>query len=229
MDYAFTNAINYVPLLLQVLLLYDIMCQYWVNFCRRISEVPAFLHLPENVSIKRGIGLFHVHGHVKQCFARYAPTFIRGAGNVDGEIIETLWNPLNHTASSARSMSWFHRQEYLDTHMGDSNWKKLVRISTFYKIISHFFATRSHAHVASTLSKKWQVANVQHKLADDDFLALSQSVGMERAAAWGQQEDEAQEARSDDVAAMDIFDVRDDKGSLYHHIYAIFSCDLTHP
>ena len=48
---------------------------------------------------------------------------------LDGEIIETLWSTLNYTASSARSMSWFHRQEYLDTHMGDSNWKKLINMS----------------------------------------------------------------------------------------------------
>ena len=124
------NAINYVPLLPYVLLLYDIMCQYWVNFRRRISDVNTVLSLPPDLKIKRGIGLFHVHGHVKECFARYAPTFIRGAGNVDGEIIETLWNPLNHTASSARSMSLYHRQEYLDAHMADSNWGKLIRIST---------------------------------------------------------------------------------------------------
>lgn len=92
-------------------------------------QVSDFLSLPRDLNVKRGIGLFHVHGHVKECFARYAPTFIRGAGNVDGEIIETLWSPLNHTASSARSMSWYHRQEYLDMHMGDSNWKKLVGMS----------------------------------------------------------------------------------------------------
>lgn len=125
-DYAFVNAINYIPLLVIVLLLYDVMCQYWIHFLSRISGVSQYLSLPEGTQIKRGIGLFHVHGHVKECFARYAPTFIQGAGNVDGEVIETLWNPLNHTASSARSMSWFHRQEYLDTHMGDSNWKKLT-------------------------------------------------------------------------------------------------------
>ena len=128
MDYAFVYAINYIAGLLVILMLYDIMCQFWVNFLKRIAEVPSFLILPSNVTIKRGIGLFHVHGHVKECFPRFAPTFIQGAGNIDGEIIETLWNPLNHTASSARSMSWHHRQEYLDAHMGDSNWKKLVTL-----------------------------------------------------------------------------------------------------
>lgn len=128
MDYAFVFAINYIPLLLTILMLYDIMCQFWVNFLRRIATVPDFLSLPASIQIKRGIGLFHIHGHVNECFPRYAPTFIPDAGMLDGEIVETLWNPLNHTASSARVMTWYHRQEYLDAHMGDSNWKKLVRI-----------------------------------------------------------------------------------------------------
>ena len=104
------------------------MCQYWKHFKRRIKEMPDFLSLPSGLKIKHGIGLFHVHGHVKECFARYAPTFIQGAGMIDGEVVETLWNPLNHTSSSARAMTWYHRQEYLDAHMGDSNWLKMVGI-----------------------------------------------------------------------------------------------------
>ena len=102
------------------------MCQYWKFFKHRIKEMADFLSLPAGIKIKKGIGLFHVHGHMKECFARYAPTFIRGAGMLDGEIVETLWNPLNHTSSSARAMTWHHRQEYLDVHMSDSNWLKLV-------------------------------------------------------------------------------------------------------
>ena len=128
MDYAFTNAINFILQTTIVLLIYDIVCQFIKNFRKRVDQVPEYLNIPENLQIKKAIGLFHVHGHVNQCFARYAPTFIRGAGMLVGEIIETLWSPLNHTASSARSMSWYHRQEYLDAHMGDSNWKKLTSI-----------------------------------------------------------------------------------------------------
>lgn len=131
MDYAFVNAINYIPFLLLLLMLYDIMCQYWVHFLERIDLCFPYLTLSNTLTIRRGIGLFHVHGHVKECYPRYAPTFIRGAGQVDGEVIETLWATLNHTASSSRTMSWFHRQEYLDAHMADSNWRKLVRMGVY--------------------------------------------------------------------------------------------------
>lgn len=112
------------------MLLYDIVCKFFANFEERRMELPDFLAIPISLQIKKAIGLFHVHGHVKQCFARYAPTFIQGSGMLAGEIIETLWSPLNHTASSARTMTWYHRQEYLDSHMGDSNWKKLTGMRT---------------------------------------------------------------------------------------------------
>ena len=39
----------------------------------------------------KGIGLFHVHGHKDECMPMFAMTYIPGAGNVDGEILETLW------------------------------------------------------------------------------------------------------------------------------------------
>lgn len=47
---------------------------------------------------------------------------------MDGEILETLWAPLNHISGSTRSMTAAHRREVLDSHLNDNNWKKLVRI-----------------------------------------------------------------------------------------------------
>ena len=82
----------------------------------------------EILQLMYGIGLFHVHGHATECYCRFAPSFIPGAGNVEGELIETLWDPLNQITGSTRTMTYFHRQETVDLHMNDSNWKKLTRI-----------------------------------------------------------------------------------------------------
>ena len=144
MDYAFVNAINFANETDTVMFIYDIVCKFMANFNERRMQLPEFLATPLGIKIKKAIGLFHVHGHVKECFARYAPTFIRGAGMLAGEVIETLWSPLNHTASSARTMTWYHRQEYLDSHMGDSNWKKWLGMcmsgcpSPFHSHITHY-------------------------------------------------------------------------------------------
>ena len=72
MDYAFLNAINYIPMIILILLLYDIMCQYWINFLFRtekVSTIPVLttlLKMRTDLNIKCGIGLFHVHGHMKE-------------------------------------------------------------------------------------------------------------------------------------------------------------------
>ena len=224
MDYAFVHAINHISALLAILLLYDIMCQFWVNFLKRIAEVPSFLTLPKGANIKRGIGLFHVHGHVKECFARFAPTFIQGAGTVDGEIIETLWNPLNHTASSARSMSWYHRQEYLDTHMGDSNWKKVIKISMFIYPRDEVIILIAFVCIAPTLLRKWAKANKDLEEATSNFVSLSSAVTSSNIDSWTTAEQSAQKERWDNTKAMDIFDVEDVEGisSMFNQSFRLY-------
>lgn len=131
MDYCLSEAMKYkMEGVRRVILHYDIMCQFWKNVQRRFQGNP-YLSFPKAVEILRAIGLFHVHGHVDECYARFAPTFIVGAGQVDGEVLETLWAVLNWTADSIRSMTTAHRRECLDDHMNNSNWKKLVGMGKY--------------------------------------------------------------------------------------------------
>ena len=128
-DYCVSESLKYnTEGLRRAVLYYDIMCQYSVHMVSRFANNP-YLELPTSLThIAKAIGLFHVHGHKDECFARYASTFIPGAGIVDGEIIETLWEPLNPIAPSARKASPEHRREIMDDHMNHSNWKKLTHI-----------------------------------------------------------------------------------------------------
>lgn len=131
MDYCVNSALKYnMDGIKRLILYYDLMCQYWKNFHRQF-EGNLFLVFPLDKEIKRAIGLFHVHGHIDPCFPRYAPNFIPGAGQVDGEILETLWAVLNNIHNSIRRMGEGHRRETLDDHMNDSNWKKLVGMGKF--------------------------------------------------------------------------------------------------
>ncbi|KAG2126562.1 uncharacterized protein EDB93DRAFT_1243825 [Suillus bovinus] len=74
-----------------------------------------------HLSLATEIGKFHLSAHKLACFARYSLNFIQGAGQIDGEILETLWAPFNKISPTARSMSQAHCQEVLDDHMRDSN------------------------------------------------------------------------------------------------------------
>ncbi|KAK7686643.1 hypothetical protein QCA50_010243 [Cerrena zonata] len=111
---------------------------------------------------------------------------------LDGEIIETLWSLLNYTAASARAMSWFHRQEYLDTHMCDSNWKKLIGM-------------------VLALFRKWENAVDQASESEQDFQSLCASVGQEKSKKWATEEADAQARRNEDPTAMDIFDIKEEE------------------
>ena len=128
MDYSICKALSYnmndIPV---ALIMYDIMCQYSVHFEERVKRGPE-LSIPSSLELRTGIGLFHIHGHQDSCLPHFSPSYIPGAKQIDGEIIETLWAPLNNVSRSIRGMSLSHRQEVLDAHMNHSNWKKLVRI-----------------------------------------------------------------------------------------------------
>lgn len=131
MDYVLHWILAYLNGLTCILVMYDVMCQYFTNLYRRFRDSPS-LTMPDGLTFMRGIGQFHVHGHIPPCFPRFSSNFIRGAGMQDGEIIETLWNKTNAISESTRGMSSAHRREVIDDTMNDSNWMKLTRISTSF-------------------------------------------------------------------------------------------------
>ena len=129
MDYSLSEALKSTNTngITHSLCIYDIMCQYHVNFHKRYANLDT-ISLPDRMKIIHAIGLWHVHGHKEECLYRFSTTYIPGIGIVDGEVLETLWSLLNRTSKSARGATTAHRAEILDDHMGDSNWKKTINI-----------------------------------------------------------------------------------------------------
>ena len=133
MDYSLSEALknSNVAGLSRIIVIYDIMCQYFKRLNARMEE-SQYITLPLGVAILHGIGLFHVGGHVWQCFSRFSPTFIAGAGQADGEILESLWSVLNEISPSTQNATHASRIETLDDHMGDSNFKKMLDIGSLF-------------------------------------------------------------------------------------------------
>ena len=138
-DYCLHRAIettNVSGRLDSVTLMYDIGCQYWVNFKRRNAET-----LP--MSIRHwdtAIGLFHVHGHKEACLYNFSSHFIPRSGIVSGEILESLWSVLNKISPSRRAASHASWAELLDDHLNDNNLKKILNIGMF-RLIPCFWYT----------------------------------------------------------------------------------------
>ena len=127
MDFTLFRATHYghMSLLPRLTLYYDIICQYGVHLVDRlrIKRIP----LPNYTTFLRGIGIWHVHGHVRRCYHRHCALFVPGAGIVDGEIVETIWAELNRVARNTQHMTLPNRSEALDAHMNDINLSKILR------------------------------------------------------------------------------------------------------
>ena len=158
MDYSLVQAVLGSAVgISHLIVMYDVWCQYSVKLRKRIAENP-YLDWPEDSKTIGGIGLFHVHGHQQSCLARYSPTFIAGAGQVEGEIIETLWRKMNLVTPSTRAMTLAHRQETMDDHMNDINFKKMIRLGNDLLCVSGYHTDtilqfhRSHESTRPPLS-----------------------------------------------------------------------------
>jgi hypothetical protein len=141
-DYSVCSALNFNSDGLQEgLVIYDVMCQYSVHFEDRIEEVSDYLWRDPGMKVLGAIGKFHLADHVDSCFSKWTLNFMKGAGHIDGEIMETLWSGMNKVSGAARSMTKAHRQETLDDYMRDANWKKTVGIGKFSTFEDSFYST----------------------------------------------------------------------------------------
>ncbi|PPQ86478.1 hypothetical protein CVT26_011993 [Gymnopilus dilepis] len=164
-----------------LLIIYDIICQYFVYLLLRIGK-----WLPEGLDIERAIDLFHVHAHKDQCFFRYATTFVPGAGAVAGQILESLWSNLNAISPMARTATLAHRAEILDDHTTDSNYKVMMAMP-------------------NTLCNKWRNALKVSLRVDKAYLDFSSTISEAKQAEWEAQIRAAEARRSTDISAMDIY------------------------
>jgi hypothetical protein len=131
MDFALDRAIkqNTNPQKIgRLQLLYDIMCIYGVHLEDRFKKL-AHLDWPQFREFIRCVGVWHIYAHIPKCYGRYSPLYALHTGIVDGEILETLWSLLNNVTQSCRSMSLANREETINFHMNDINWKKTVEMS----------------------------------------------------------------------------------------------------
>jgi hypothetical protein len=154
-----------------VLLIYDIMCKWIVHHCGRF-EAASLLELPEQLKLIPAIDKFHLGAHILDCFWQYSLNFIKGAAQLDGAVMETLWSELDKVAGFVRGMSAAHRQEVLDDLMMDSNWKKLIGMPEF-------------------LTAKLDRAQAGLSETEEAFDSLSRSVGKKWVKRWTRLEEEA--------------------------------------
>ncbi|KAI6024926.1 hypothetical protein BKA83DRAFT_4124738 [Pisolithus microcarpus] len=196
-DYSICNALGYCSeSITKALVIYDVGCQWSVNFRSRVKNSPSLL-LPPALEIMPAVGKFHLAAHKLSCFPRYSLNFIKGAGHLDGEILETLWAPFNKISPTARSMTQAHRQEVYDDHMRDSNWKKLVGM-------------------VPSLLKKYKNSSRCLEEMNQAYEQLTAVLDPDKVAQW---ELDALRAEADRGEALDIYLLKGDKAPTFHEVW----------
>jgi hypothetical protein len=88
-DYAVCQSLGSMESDSQVITIYDVACQWHRNFAKRVST-SKYLDLPSDMVLVPAVGKWHLGAHVVECFPKYSLNFIKGVGQVDGEILETV-------------------------------------------------------------------------------------------------------------------------------------------
>ena len=100
-DYSICQAISYSSDGIQrALITYDVACQWHKNFLAGVEKSPG-LFLPDDLKVVLAIGKFHLNAHKVSCYSRFSLMFLKGAGHINGEILETLWAFFNKISPSA--------------------------------------------------------------------------------------------------------------------------------
>jgi len=136
MDYSICQALKRFPGHVQALIVYDICCQWSIHFRQRVSE-SDFLELYDSMEITGAVGKWHLAAHIPECFPKFSLNFVEGSGEVEGEILETLWSGLDEIAGMTQAMSIAHHQEVIDEYMNDSNWRKIIRMCRYLFYMHH--------------------------------------------------------------------------------------------
>ena len=124
MDYSLAQVLGYnMQGMSDVVTFYDINCLYMKKLWSRVAN-NAYIEIWPKVTITPEVGIWHVHGHWPECYARYVPLFISGIRWVDGEVLEILWSLLNNVSGSTWSMTSGAAglsNEWLQFHEDDQN------------------------------------------------------------------------------------------------------------
>ncbi|KAK0492877.1 hypothetical protein EDD18DRAFT_1108487 [Armillaria luteobubalina] len=111
----------------EVVIAYDIGCQWGKNLWKRINVYGPDLTPPqEQKDIVILVPKFHLPVHIVECQEEFSFAFELFVGETDGEVTERTWAISNPVASSTREMGPGSRQDTLDDHWSDDNWRKNV-------------------------------------------------------------------------------------------------------
>ncbi|KAK0492044.1 hypothetical protein EDD18DRAFT_1079972, partial [Armillaria luteobubalina] len=110
---------------------YDIACQWHKNFFVRMGKYPAQLRLHQTKgNILYLVPKFHLPAHILKCHNDFSFNFSAKVRQTDGEAPKRGWAATNALANSTKEMGPGSRRDTLDDHFGDYNWRKIIILAS---------------------------------------------------------------------------------------------------
>ncbi|KAJ7581288.1 hypothetical protein C8J56DRAFT_793853 [Mycena floridula] len=118
----------WMTLLNWIVMSYDIMCQYSINFYKRMEA--QFPDKPSRIRTKEvrftwTVPKFHLPAHVQSCWQSFNFNYTRWTGRSD-EAVERGWSWLNRLGRSIKEMGPGSWQDTIEDHIGFHNWQKVT-------------------------------------------------------------------------------------------------------
>ncbi|KAG9106082.1 hypothetical protein FRC07_008967, partial [Ceratobasidium sp. 392] len=129
-DYSFASAYHYLKKRgrIPVGMTYDVWC-HWIRnfFAVRAPRLPPDLAITkEETDLIGAVPKWHLVGHDRQCFIRWALDFMQNIGRLDGEGPECIWSLVNEHSGSTSEQSPGQRTDTINNVAGDINFEKAI-------------------------------------------------------------------------------------------------------
>ncbi|KAJ6585954.1 hypothetical protein B0H19DRAFT_1250699 [Mycena capillaripes] len=131
MDYPFWKSLWGYDDLVQLVVSYDIVCQWRINIWRRLAKYKPELRQRARTGKRYYVWLipkFHLPAHIEACNILYSFNLTPYVGQTDGEAPERGWANANPLAASTKKMGPGARRDVIDDHFNDWNHKKIIAL-----------------------------------------------------------------------------------------------------
>ncbi|KAG8698163.1 hypothetical protein FRC08_006096 [Ceratobasidium sp. 394] len=122
--YKYLSARGYLP----IGMTYDIWCHWWINFFRRMKNLPALYTLPANLDLLGAIPKWHLLGHNRVCWIRWSLDHMQYVGRMEGEGPERVWSHFNEHSGSTSEQGPGQRTDSLNNIVCDWNFSKATEM-----------------------------------------------------------------------------------------------------
>jgi hypothetical protein len=191
MDYLFISTLRHSADVVELVVSYDIVCQWSRNFWERIAIYSHSIRVDHTGQKNYHflIPKFHLPAHIKACQTVFSFNFNQHVGRTDGEAPERGWSHINPIATSTREMGPGSRRDTIDDHLGAWNWKKttlLGKPSFVILRICFMFMTDDDVGISFLRKVKEAVteSNDRHHLHDQFTNGLLESISPDMLEQW---------------------------------------------